>query len=320
MGITDPEMSEFRFINVADTAYMLQHRVSGLFLKAAGESGAVTLAPHPSLFRVRALGYGTNAISSVSINGENQNHLHAQVNHNVLVTWGPGFVAEAGSRSGFYIEEAENVAADYEGSTFNIFMADGSIGSWCFPMEVSVESSNAQIWGVNSVNGTDVTLCKLDKAAAGRPFFLVCGNLEDYDPEVEEKEIVEMKHNYEIGAIEPDNSSQLKGTFKSLKIGSGQIVASGNELVVSKKSDTSIGANSAYIESDEEPFDLEATVNANWDETAEDGLTEVINKVRNSGAVYTLDGRLVSKKANLSDVGRMPKGIYILNGIKIVVK
>ena len=316
MHIYDKEMSEFRFINVGDTAYMLQNRATGLFIKAQGGSGAVSLSAHPTLFNVRAIGYGENVITATNINGDYESNLHAQVSQNVLVTWDVDY---PGSRSGLYIEEAGNVDPDFDGSEFNILMADGSIGSWCFPMEVSVESGNAQIWGVNSVDGTNVDLCKLDKAIAGRPFFLVCGDLDGYDPESDDLELVKMKHTYEIGAIEPDNSGYLKGTFKALQIGYGYIVTSGNELVVSKTSSTTIGANGAYI-AGEELFDLEASVNANWDEIAEDGLTEVFNKVRNSGAVYTLDGRLVSKKATLTDVGRMPKGIYILNGVKIVIK
>ncbi len=317
MDIDDSAMSEFRFINVGDSAYMLQNHATGLFVKAAGTSGGTTLSAHPTLFNVRAIGYGANVIAAKNINGEAESYLHAQVGGNILVTWD---VSELGSRSALWIEEAGDVEPDYDGSTFNILMADGSIGSWCFPVEVSVESSNGQIWGLNSIDGNNITLCKLDKATAGRPFLLVCGDLDDYDPEVEEEEVVEMKQTYEIEAIEPDNSSELKGTFKTLKIGYGHVVANGNKLEVSKKSDTTVGANGAYISKGEELFDLEAEINADWSEMAEDGLTEVINKVRNSGAVYTLDGRLVSKKATLSDVGRMPKGIYILNGVKIVIK
>lgn len=316
MDIDDKEMAEFRFINVGDTAYMLQNRATGLFVKANGTSGATRLSAHPTLFNVHAIGCGANVIEAKNINGDAESYLHGQVSGNILVTWD---VNTLGSRSALWLEEAGDVKADYDGSTFNILMADGSIGSWCFPIEVSVESNNAQMWGVSSLNGTEVTLCKLDKASAGRPFLLVCGDLEGYDPEVEEEEVVEMKQNFEIGAIEPDNSSALKGTYKSKQIGYGYIVQSGNQLVVSKTSSTTVGANGAYIEG-EELFDVEAEVNAVWDESAEDGLTEVINKVRNSGAVYTLDGRLVSKKATLSDVGRMPKGIYILNGVKLVIK
>ena len=318
MDINDRDMREFRFINVGDTAYMLQHHASNLFVKVAGTSGNVILSAHPTLFNVRAVGYGANFIAATNINGSAENYLHGATSGNTLVTWSANSEVDV-HRCSLFIEEAGDVNANYDGSIFNILMADGSIGSWCFPIEVSVESNNAEMWGVSSLNGTEVTLCKLDKASAGRPFLLVCGDLEGYDPEVEEEEVVEMKQNFEIGAIEPDNSSALKGTYKAKQIGYGYIVQSGNQLVVSKTSSTTVGANGAYIEG-EEKFDVEAEVTAVWDESAEDGLTEVINKVRNSGAVYTLDGRLVSKKATLSEVGRMPKGIYILNGVKIVIK
>lgn len=49
------------------------------------------------------------------------------------------------------------------------------------------------------------------------------------------------------------------------------------------------------------------------------GITNVrINGQKMSGAVYTIDGRKVSD--DLSKTGRLPKGLYVTNGRKFVVK
>ncbi len=307
IDINDPDMALFRFVNVGDSAYQLQHKASGLFIKAYGSSGAVSLSAHPTLFRVRAIGYGENVISATNINGDYESNLHAQVSGNTLVTWDVDY---PGSRSGLYIEEAEDVAADYDGTEFNIFMQDGGINTWCFPVEVSVVSDNAQMWGVNSVEGTTVNLCKIDKAEGGRPFILVCGDLEDYDPENEELETVVLRHEYNITGIEPQNSGFLKGTYTQKTVGTGVIIANGNVFEVSKRSTTAVGANGAYIES-EEALALDAAITANWDETAVDGIDHVANTQMADGKCYDLTGRRVEK---------VQRGIYIRDGKKFVVK
>ena len=92
-----------------------------------------------------------------------------------------------------------------------------------------------------------------------------------------------------------------------------------NALVLSKKSATAIGNNSAYI-SEGEPFtDLEAEVEVIFSD-APDGITTALANISKSGAAYTIDGRLISEKATLNDLSRFGKGMYILNGTKVRVK
>ena len=44
--ITDPDMALFRFVAVGDSAYLIQNKASGLFLKAAGTSHTVQRPGH----------------------------------------------------------------------------------------------------------------------------------------------------------------------------------------------------------------------------------------------------------------------------------
>ncbi len=321
--ITEPAYSHFRFISVADTAYVLQNRETGLFLKAAGTGGAVTLSPQPTLFDVQALGYGTNMIAGRTLAGESQNYLHAQVSGNTLVTWGPDFVPYPGSRSGLYIEEVADVAEDYDGTDFLIAVKPGSVNTFCFPVELTTAEEG--LYGVDKVetteDGINVTLVAINGTVnAGRPFIFIYGDAEDYDAEAtgeyDDSEPIAFKHGYKI-VQKPEDSNILKGVFTATQVEAGVIVASGNEMVVTKTA-TTIGANRAYI-SEEEAYASDADVII-IDGAGEDGINAVLSKVAKSGELYTIDGRLLSRKANLNDVKRYGKGIYILNGTKVTVK
>jgi hypothetical protein len=222
-----------------------------------------------------------------------------------------------------YIEEAEDIASDFDGSLFNVPMLPGAVGTYCFPVEVSVpEGSQATMWTVNSLEGTTVKLAKVNGAAiGGRPFIIVNGNTEEFNERMDdEPDMVQLKHGYEITATEPQTSGLLKGSYTSQVVGAGVIIAEGNNLVIGKRSNTSIGANSAYVSGEEPIADLGATLEVIWDETAPDGIQTALQNVSKSGEVYTIDGRLVSRKASLNDLSRFGKGIYILNGVKVVVK
>ena len=316
----------FRFIAVGDTAYMMQNKSTGLFLKAKATNDDVIVSAHPTLFNVSATGLGTNLIAAKNLTGTAQNNLHAAVSGNTLRTWN---ASGLGSRSAFYIEEAEDVDNDYDGTLFNIAELNmGSVTGYCFPVEISVpEDTDAEMWTVNSVDVLDddslslsVSLAQIEGnvAPAGRPFILVYGAPEEYNAE-EEGDMVVLKHGYEIGCKEPETDQALKGTFTGGTLAAGRLMTEGNSIVVNKRSNTSIAANSAYINPGW-TAKTSATVEVQFDASAPDGIQSALQSVSHSGAVYTIDGRLVSKKAGLSDLQKFGKGVYILNGTKVVVK
>ncbi len=325
--IQEEDLAMFRFVAVGDSAYIIQNKGTNLFLRAAGTSGAVTLSAQPSLFSAKAIGYGENLISAKSLTGDSQNNLHGQKSGNTLVTWSSN---TAGTASGLFIEEVEAVAGDYEGAAFNVPVVYGAVNTFCFPVDITVEGEG-QMWTVNSLEGTSVTLAKIEKADAGRPFIFVNGKTEDYDAE-EDAEMAVMKHGFTF-VTEPQTEGVMKGTFTQLTIGAGMIVAQasdydmmddgedikGNTLTVTKRSKAHIPANSAYI-TGESALPRTAEVTVVWDENAADGLATALANVTKSGAVYTIDGRLVSKKATLNDLQKFGKGMYILNGTKVIVK
>lgn len=310
--IVNDDMSLFRFVAVGDTAYMLQNKGSNLFLKAAGTSGAVTLSAHPSLFKVRAIGYGLNVLAAESISGQPQSYLHGQVAQNVLVTWNVDY---AGSRSGFLIEEAGDVDANYKGENFYAPIVWGSINMFCYPVNVKAPEG---MFAIAESSGTSLMLTPITEAAAGRPFIYINGDLTQYDKENPETDAVLLGHGYDL-VTEADTTSIMKGVFATTAVGTGVIVADGNQFAVTKRSNSSVPANSAYIK-EGQGYELEAQATFTIDTSGHDGINAAIANVARRGQLYTIDGRLVQRNANLNSLRNMPKGIYILNGTKVTVK
>ena len=317
-----PDNALFRFIAVGDSAYMMQNKGTGLFVKATGTTGQVILSAHPTLFNVNAIGYGVNTIAAKDLTGNKQNYLHIQKVNNMLVTWNAYTV---GSNSALYIEEAESVADNYDGSAFNLAVSFGSVSMHCFPVGISLaEGSDAQMWTVGEVTTSSdslawsVSLAPIEKVAGGRPFILVYGDTENYEAD-EEGDLVAFTHDNIIGHTVPETNHPLIGTYSSKTLVPGNVVADGNALVVNKRSNLSIPANSAYIKL-ADSVSPNATIEVIFNENGVDGIQAALQNVAKSGAVYTIDGRLVSKKANLNDLQKFGKGVYILNGTKVVVK
>ncbi len=313
--VFNPDLAMFRFVAVADTAYMIQNKATGLFLRAAGTSGTVTLSAHPSLFNTRAIGYGLSVMPARSITGDAQSYLHAQVSYNVLVTWNVDY---PGSRSGFIIEEAEDVDAGYEGTDFTMSIRYGAVNTFCFPVEIA--ANEGQIYTVNNdgVSENTITLVPVDKVQAGRPFIYINGQTTDYI-EGEDAEPVSFAHGYTIDAVEPDTAHLLKGTYAAMSIQRGVICARGNALVVNKDNSTTIPANSAYI-ADGKPYETTATYSIVIDVNGEDGINAALANVSRGGELYTVEGRLISRRATLNDLRALGRGVYILGGTKVMVR
>ncbi|MCR5181079.1 MAG: discoidin domain-containing protein [Bacteroidaceae bacterium] len=310
--IEDKALSQFRFVAVGDSAYVLQNKGTGLFLKAAGTSGHVTLSIHPSLFSVSAIGYGQNLIASKSLTGNNQNNLHAQRSHNILVTWES---SAPGSGSGFYIDEVGEVETDYDGTSFTVDVAKGEFNALCYPVDLRAEEG--QCYDVLSVTDKQVTLIPIQEVAAGHPFIYVLGDTEDYDAEGETDEIA-IHHGYSFVA-EVQAKSPLKGTFSTIDLGSGIIIAQGNQFVVTNLMSGTIKPYTAYIES-EETLSPADDITFVIDMETPDGITTALKNVTRRGDIFSLDGRLLQQGGTINDLRKLGRGIYLINGTKVMVR
>ncbi len=307
------DYAKFRFINVGDTAYMIQNKATGLFLSSTGTGSDVTLSAQPSLFVVDALGYGENLISASALDGTSQANLFAQVERNVLVT---STTEGAGTNAGLYIEDTGDIEDSYDGTDFNIGMRYGAITTLCYPVEVQVNTTEGTMYGVY-VDGTTVTLAPMEDgvAEAGQPFVFVLGSLDGYEEDDDEVDPIPFKHSYELQTT-AQRSGQLVGTYYRETIGSGKLQASGNTFTVTASLASYANANTAYIDGDFSYGD-EITVIIG-DETF-DSIETAIASVAQNGNIYSVDGRLLGS-GDLNTVKKLGKGIYIVNGVKVAVK
>ncbi len=317
----DADLALWRFVAVGDSAYAIQNKATGLYIRTAGTSGQVTMDVHPALFQTKALGYGLNEIAARRlVDGASQSNLHAQRDINVLVTWGS---TGAGTNTALYIEEVEPVTGDVDGE-FTMSTWPGEVVTMCYP--VDIEAKDGTLYSV-SMEGTTVTLNPLpdNKAVAGQPVVYINGDTEDYATPVEDKEAEDYNGNLrELTTFvhgtdfvsQAGVSGALTGTFADINIGAGNIVAQKNGLWVTKKSSNAVKANTAYIAAGIEDVETEVTLVIG---TESDAISEVLSQVSKSGNIYTVGGQMVGR-GNLNSLKSMPRGMYIINGVKVMVK
>ena len=51
-----------------------------------------------------------------------------------------------------------------------------------------------------------------------------------------------------------------------------------------------------------------------------EAIPAALQKISQSGDVYSIDGKLLRKGATLNSLKSLGKGMYILNGVKVLVK
>ena len=321
--IQDADLAQFRFIAVGDTAYVIQNRGTGLFVKASGASGGVTLDLHPTLFNVSPMGYGFNLFAAKNLEGAKQNYLHVARQYNQLVTWD---APELGSRSSLLIEEVES-AAGYTEPGFQMEIQPGALYALCFPVDLSIEEGNGQFYSVSKVEGTHVSFAPINKVEAGHPFIYLNGDVSEWAAG-SGTELVKWHHGYDF-APQAVKGNSFVGTYSKVETGAGYIVTGKslmdyngvyagdlkwNQFYMTRASVTNgVNAYSAYIIPEEG-----ATGEITFDfEGSEDGIIIATDNARRDSKVYSIDGRVIGTADNLRGIA---KGLYIVNGTKVLVK
>ncbi|MCR5180225.1 MAG: hypothetical protein K6C30_03290, partial [Bacteroidaceae bacterium] len=202
---------------------------------------------------------------------------------------------------------------------FNMAVLPGELVAGCYPMDLTCTDDEAKVWTVGKVEGNTITLGLIDeqKIEAGRPFILLKGTTDDYDAEADAEKVA-FTHGMDIFAT-PDTINTLRGSFTDVVVGAGVAIPSANHIGISKSPSQKVAANGVWIVS-EAGFDTKTAVEIVFDQDAPDGITTALQNVSRNGAIYTIDGRLVSRKGNLNSMQSLPKGTYILNGTKVMVK
>ena len=337
--LTDPDMALWRFVSVGDSAYAIQNKATGLYIH-----NGVYLSAQPGLFTQHPSGYGQNAFFNKSVEGNVKSPMHLAQSQSVLCAWGnetgSGWTDSDGRRGSFFVEEVEDVAAGYPTSgEYKMSLTPGDIYGRCYPVPVTLKTPElASLWTIASierkpdaadeaVEEVSVTLAKITDPTvpAGRPFIIVAAG--EMPEEGDEYDPVMPVFSFTLDLVNaPQTNNYLKGAFDSKTIDvKFMAIGSGTEdkALAFKNSGTTTGDNRVYItdtaEGNEGFLRKAAIVEITFDENLEDGIAAAIQKVNRQGGIYTLDGRLIGN-GNLNTISNLPKGAYILNGQKVIVK
>lgn len=359
----------FRFIEATDSSYMIQHKTSGLFVKAGWP---VELSPIPSYWQVNAIGAGANLVFGRTVTGEKDSngYMHGQRSDGALVTWD---ASTLGSNSMMLIEEVEGAVVEAEiPADYIKWMWRGQVYACTLPVDVTITADENLMMdgataygvdlGIKDVNEDGVvdTVISLRPVVAeampikhGTPFIMIADyteeqtEFESYEDATEriQDEIaaengkdfvaasedanalnskleemyawVVMNHGMEVDTTLHALGESLVGTMKQVTVKPGKGFVASDDTFKLVTSNTNVAAYSAYVAAD---FDEDAVVNGliiNVGENiTETGIAEVLNKVAQSGNIYTVGGQLVGK-GNINTVNNLPAGVYIVNGVKV---
>ena len=305
----------FRFVPVGDGKFIIQHQASGLFIHCYGRNSWTGLTLTPTFFTVEAVGHGENIIRATDYAGKDLACLHAQLNNHRLVTWQDDY---AGCNSALIIEEVDVDAtigqplADYQA---------GEITTMCYP--ISVQPRVGTLYTVAGTYAAEektyVALNKVDKADAGQPVVYVAEGTFDAENKADVQTV-----SLTIGTdvvLEPMNQGALQGTYEDLDLEQSAIIFDGNKCEMSTEEKARVWANHAYVV----PGMAEADAQAKYDLVLEvgsefTGIADVVKRLSERGDLYNAAGQLLRRNATLNEVHAQPRGLYILNGIKILVK
>lgn len=326
--VSNEEASQFRFVPLNDSTFAIQNRASGLYIhrNTLVESGGISLEWSPSAFTVKPIGYGQNILYMTDIDGTpvSKPHLNAWgADYSLVATWDD---SHPGCNSHYLIAPVEDVDPDSYMPVMKLDRPVGGIVPLCYPADITTESSHmyVPVGCFDEDGGSYLALRNADGGVgAGVPFFLIPEGT--YDGET--AEAIELYPGSGMTS-EPGSAGGLVGVFKDTWIGTGYVTFSGNEAKGVEGKDTGrnycVPANTAYLRYGDvmlpegEEYDIAIQVNGKFDDWT--GIGGALDNVAREGAVYTLSGRLVSRKATLGDIRKMGRGIYIINGTKVLVR
>lgn len=306
--------------------YALQQRTTGLFVNAKAKNDRnVTLELTPTIITHSAIGYGENAMRLDNLDSTYCSYLHVQRNIHQLVTWDQN---DAGSNSGLMLEEVEE--ATEEDFTFTKDIVYGKLYGWCYPVSIATENEDMIPYSVAGIytdekNQMYLALDKAETAEAGQPVIFVYGTPDDYIAPTEEmpEEIEPMaftlnsQFNFTAGT-----QNGLVGNFTAGHAPQGAYTFVDNTVsLVEAEDGASTAANTAYLDYATCP-EIEAGEHALSILLGDkpNGISSTLEKVAKSGNIYSADGKLVRANGTLNDMQKLGKGIYILNGVKVLVK
>ena len=325
----------------AQPVYALQNKATGLFafVDGTGSQNNIYLKTIPSLVTWKALGYQRSLFTVSNLKGESCNTFHAGESNRRFCTWS---TTEPATNSGLVICEAD---VEYEAPaefTFVKNVKPGRIIDWCHSVSLTAvdapdDASAYTVVGQYTEGGegeeaeTFLALKAVETIEAGQPALFIYGDTTSYEAEDEYVEPIKFKvpGNGEL-AIKGTTENGLIGTLVTQSFGPGTIYFNANYAADVK---TGYVVNmtpcSAVLDISLcpviDPYD-EFDFCISLGKVAADAVdgvkdvTSAVDKISQKGNVYSMDGRLLKTGATLNSLKTLGKGMYILNGVKVLVK
>lgn len=185
----------------------------------------------------------------------------------------------------------------------------GKFGTICLPYKASC--AGAEVYSIVSGNASGITLTKVNGLLeAGKPYFYKASDETGNEEGVHNVNFFRADFdNYDVPT--PVISNGLVGTFASMTAPTDSYVLSKNKLYKVNSSVT-VGANKAYLDLSMIPTDNPSAARSiilSFDEAT--GIKTVDSQQSTVDSFYNLKGQRVSAPT---------KGLYIVNGKKVVIK
>ena len=307
----------WRFVALTDTTYAIQNRTSGLYIGESRSGNHVGLSMTPVAYKPQDLSCASFLLIGSNLNGSKINPLHSQIVGNVVVYWGD---TSLGGGSCWDIEYAgEDVEEEY--FTVRQNLQANRLYAMTYPTEIS--GCATELYQLAGTTETTVELKSVSTVPAGEPFFIITGDIVDYNetPTADDSLLVEFDLTDQI-ATAPKTVNGLVGTFYGAKVfpGVGQIEPTGVVAIAGTDS-VFIGKNTAYIHIGLIKTNEAGDISVPLTGLLIDGVKDMIIANKEIVDVYTTTGILVRKSVKASGaVSGLPKGIYIVGGKKATVK
>lgn len=312
-------------------SYAIQNKATGLFVwvDGTGNQNNIYLKTIPTVVGYKAMGYQRSLLSAKTVAGESCNNLHAGESNRRFCTWGS---TEPTSNSGLVIREADEEYAVPEAFTVYKNIKPGAINNWCSSVSYSVEGDGVAYTSVglySTEEGQYLALKEIESITAGEPALYIYGDTAAYESEVDDAESMKITIPAEQKlVVKGETINGLIGCLANHTLLPHEIYFSGNKAVC-------IGQTGYYVKGNSVVFDIEScpaisaaddydfSIFLGGEADKADGVKDVSTAIENiskPGNVYSMDGKLLRTGATLNSLKSMGKGMYILNGVKVVVK
>lgn len=320
--------------------YAIQNKATGLFVNCKGSNNANnSLELIPTFFDYQAIGFQRSLIHGTRIDGGNCSYLHSQNFDHRFVTWNH---TAPNSNSGLVLVEAAEPYEAPESFSFYRNVKPGRIADWCNSVSITSVDAPEDAHAYTAVGQYTegegefveiyLALKEIETIEAGQPALYIFGDTTDYDAEDDYVEpiLFSMPGKPEM-VLEGAMVNGLLGTISQYTLSKDDIYFDGNGVAHPEK-DNSVAVTqcSAVLKLGECP-----EIDPNVDEydfaillggagaDVIDAVKTVPGAIQNlgkGGNVYGMDGKLLRTNATLHSLKSLGRGMYILNGVKVVVR